>query len=260
MMVQYIAFKTIRSVTSVMRGVAKNKVIKSFALQIHDDDTPNLPPLPDGILEQLLKDNNTIQALLLVIPNERLLPSVNIAEVNTPLTALEIGWSSDLVTVLLPHIKGLHCLRLLLAEPYLPRCVMPPQLLFPSHPSLCTLTLPLYTTESATELFTILQTNTTLKALTVSIKDIACTSLQDMLTQNQTLKYLEFYDIPTSLMPFLTTGLRHNTSLEYLSVPIPVNEESRALIDVISQKKNLTELQVTIKSYSIAVVMKRRNK
>uniref|UniRef100_A0A1X7THD1 Uncharacterized protein n=1 Tax=Amphimedon queenslandica TaxID=400682 RepID=A0A1X7THD1_AMPQE len=52
------------------------------------------------------------------------------------------------------------------------------------------------TAESAIELFTILQTNTTLKALSVNIWSIVYTSsmgtsLQDMLTQNQTLKYLE---------------------------------------------------------------------
>ena len=123
---------------------------------------------------------------------------------NTPLTALEIGrrWNSSklMTSSLLPHIKGLHCL--ILHDPY------PPHLLFLSHPSLHTLTLPLDTAESAIELFTILQTNTTLKALSVEIKEERVytssmgTSLQDMLTQNQTLKYLEINnDIPSSFCP-----------------------------------------------------------
>ena len=158
---------------------------------------------------------------------------------------------------LLPHIKGLHCLIL--------KYSYPPHLLFLSHPSLHTLTLPLDTAESAIELFTILLTNTTLKALSVEIKEERVntssmgTSLQDMLTQNQTLKYLEINDwysfilIPSSFLSFLTTGLRHNTSLQQLSVFIQLNEEIRTFINVISQKNNLTELKVNFKpdqSYS----------
>ena len=48
-------------------------------------------------------------------------------------------------------------------------------------------------------------------------------------------------------------GLRHNTSLQQLSVSIPLNEEIRTFINVISQKNNLTELKVNFKpdqSYS----------
>ena len=140
------------------------------------------------------------------------------------------------------YIKGLYCL--ILHDPY------SPHLLFLSHPSLHILTLPLDTAESAIELFTILQTNTTLKALSVEIKEERVytssmgTSLQDMLTQNQTLKYLEINYIPSSFLSFLTTGLRHNTSLQQLSVSIPLNEEIRTFINVISQKNNLTELKV----------------
>uniref|UniRef100_A0A1X7SMK1 Uncharacterized protein n=1 Tax=Amphimedon queenslandica TaxID=400682 RepID=A0A1X7SMK1_AMPQE len=140
------------TIISVIRGVTRNKTIISLII--------NDPlPLPDGVIEQLLKDNNTLQALSLYIPDRILSSSLNIVEVNTPLTALEIGRkrSSKLMTSLLPHIKGLHCL--ILHDPY------PPHLLFLSHPSLHTLTLPLDTAESAIELFTILQTNTTLKAL-----------------------------------------------------------------------------------------------
>uniref|UniRef100_A0A1X7U2S8 Uncharacterized protein n=1 Tax=Amphimedon queenslandica TaxID=400682 RepID=A0A1X7U2S8_AMPQE len=183
------------TIISVIRGVTRNKTITS--LRIHVNFlvlVPPSPPLPDGVIEQLLKDNNTLQALSLNIHDKLLPSSLNIVEVNTPLTALEIGgrrWGSSklMTSSLLPHIKGLHCL--ILHDPY------PPHLLFLSHPSLHTLTLPLDTAESAIELFTILQTNTTLKALSVEIKEERVytssmgTSLQDMLTQNQTLKYLE---------------------------------------------------------------------
>uniref|UniRef100_A0A1X7TRJ5 NACHT domain-containing protein n=1 Tax=Amphimedon queenslandica TaxID=400682 RepID=A0A1X7TRJ5_AMPQE len=174
-------------INDVIRGATKNKTITSLTIDVRAS-------LPDGVIEQLLKDNNTLQALSLSMPDRLLPSSLNIVEVNTPLTALQIGgfpWSSSklMTSSLLPHIKGLHCL--ILPDPY------PPHLLFLSHPSLHTLTLPLDTAESAIELFTILQTNTTLKALSVEINEERVytssmgTSLQDMLTQNQTLKYLE---------------------------------------------------------------------
>ena len=241
------------TIISVIRGVTRNKTITSLTIHVN---APPPPPLPDGLIEQLLKDNNTLQALSL---NIFLPSSLNIVEVNTPLTALEIGgWrcSRLMTSSLLSHIKGLHCL--ILDEPY------PPHLLFLSHPSLHTLTLPLDTAESAIELFTILQTNTTLKALSVEIEEERVytssmgTSLQDMLTQNQTLKYLEINNdipIPSSFLSFLTNGLRHNTSLQQLgvSIPLPLNEEIRTFINVTSQKNNLTELKVNFKpdqSYS----------
>ena len=41
--------------------------------------------------------------------------------------------------------------------------------------------------------------------------------------------------------------LRHNTSLQQLSVSIPLNEEIRTFINFISQKNNLTELEVNFK-------------
>ena len=237
------------TIISVIRGVTRNKTITS--LTIHVNTT-----LPDGVIEQLLKDNNTLQALSLHIPVKLLLSSLNIVEVNTPLTALEIGgrwWSNKLMTsLLLPHIKGLHCL--ILHDPY------PPHLLFLSHPSLHTLTLPLDIAESAIELFTILQTNTTLKALSVKIKEERVytssmgTSLQDMLTQNQTLKFIQIKkDIPISFLPFLTSGLRHNTSLQQLSTSIllPINEEMRTFINILFQHNKELKVNFQLKeSYS----------
>ena len=237
--------------TSVIRGVTRNNTITSLTLVGYS------PPLPDGVIEQLLKDNNTLQALSIT---DTLLPSslsIQEEEIHTPLKALEIkewGRSHELMMPLLPHIKGLH--YLILRDPH------PPHLLFLSHPTLHTLSLPLYTAESAIELFTILQTNTTLKALGVWIRkegvytsSAVGTSLQNMLTQNQTLKYLEINNdryaipIPSSFLSFLTTGLIHNTSLQQLRVYItlPINEEIRTFINVISQKNNLTELQVTFR-------------
>ena len=245
--------------TSVIRGVTRNNTITSTLVNRSSDH----PYLPDGVIKQLLKDNNTLQALSIT---GTLLPSslsIQEEEIHTPLKALEIrgcGWGHELMTSLLPHIKGLHCLILHVDDPH------PPHLLFLSHPTLHTLSLRLYTAESAIELFTILQTNTTLKALRVEgvyTSSAVGTSLQDLLTQNQTLKYLQINNeqypipipIPSSFLSFLTTGLIHNTSLQQLRVPIPlsINEEIRTFINVISQKNNLTELQVSFRldqSYS----------
>ena len=245
----------LKTITSLINGVTGNKTITSFSLEVDD-----IPPLSDGIIEHLLKDNHTLQSLKLNI-NDRVLPlSLNILEVNTPLTSLEIihGWQSHkLSTSLLPHIKGLHCIKLY--HPY------QPHLLFHSHPSLQQLDLPLDTSESVIELFTILQSNTTLKSLRVVIdnkymyiSDSMGTSLQNMLTLNKTIEYLEIeYDFymyeSTISSTYLTTGLSHNTSLQELSIIIPIsdtnNEQIRTFFNVISQKNHLTELKLDFNLY-----------
>ena len=240
---------SLKTITSLINGVTGNKTITSFSLEVDH----NCSPLSDGTIEHLLKDNHTLQTLKLNIP-DRVLPSLNIVEVNTPLTTMEIKslQSHKRSTSLLPRVKGLHCIKLY--NPY------QPHLLFHSHPNLQQLDLPLDTPESVIELFTILQSNTTLKALRVKIKnnditDSMGTSLQNMLILNQTIENLEIecyrYMIVISkgtYLSSLTTGLLHNTSLQELSIFIPVsdtnNEQIRTFLHVISQKNHLTELKL----------------
>ena len=85
-----------------------------------------------------------------------------------------------------------------------------------------------------------------------------CTSLQNMLTLNKTIEYLEiewYYDdrstISSTYLSLLTTGLSHNTSLQELSIFIPVsdtnNEQIRTFFNVISKKNHLTELKLNFK-------------
>ena len=82
------------TIISVIRGVTRNKTITSLTIHVYVSNAPP-PPLPHGVIEQLLKDNNTLQAFSLNIHDELLPSSLNIVEVNTPLTALEIGgWRS----------------------------------------------------------------------------------------------------------------------------------------------------------------------
>uniref|UniRef100_A0A1X7ULG9 NACHT domain-containing protein n=1 Tax=Amphimedon queenslandica TaxID=400682 RepID=A0A1X7ULG9_AMPQE len=154
------SYKGMNEVTSILKGMIRNKIITSLTL----DGT--LPPLPDGLIEQLLKDNNTLQALSLKFPDDLVPSLLNIVEVNTPLTALEITKDSEelnalsalmtLINLLLSHFKELQCL--ILHAPFLPHLL--------SHLSLRVLTLSIYTPEMAIELFTILQANATLEALT----------------------------------------------------------------------------------------------
>ena len=151
----------------------------------------------------------TLQALKLSLPAQ-FISSLDIVEVNTPLTALEIEESHRLTSILTQHISGLHCL--ILHDP------CPQALLFQSHPNLQQLQLSIDAVDSVIELFTILQSNTTLKILTVELKnedmfDTVGSSLQDMLILNRTVKYLEILisdfinTIPSTYLSFLTTGL-----------------------------------------------------
>ena len=251
-------------VTFIMREVTGNKTLTSLSLTAdtmysHED----LPTIPDGVIEQLLKDNKTLKALSLDISDELLPSSLNIVEVNTPLTALEIAdyreSHSKLTTSLLTHISGLKCL--ILHEEGLP------DLIFLSHPSLQTLRLPLDSVVEAIELFTILETNTTLKALKAKISlddDIDTTTLlgvalENMLAMNKTLIYLEIHVENNDycwlytiiLLPYLTRGIERNTTLQllHICISLPNNEAMKALFDIISQKKNLTEFKVTFSLY-----------
>ena len=259
-------FDVSSTINSIIRGVARNKTLRSFTLEVD-----NLSISIQGTtIEQLVRENMILKALSLNIPDSCLSLPLNISAVNTPLTALEIGrHNTELMTAIVPHVKGLNCLSL----PYpdkiyqlpesLPYTNMP-QLLFHSHPNLQQLTLPLNETETATELCTILQTNTTLQGLKMEIEDeLVFTegmniSLKDMLKRNKTLQFLEIitpscissnvpdFPVPISFLSHVTAGLRRNTSLKQLGLPItlPVNEQVKTFFDVITQKGNLTDIQV----------------
>ena len=242
----------------IIKSVTDNVTMTSLSLIVHDlilDEHCNLVSL----IENLLTNNRSLTTLVLNIPMipEHLSPSsLNIVQVNTPLTALELGWNNS--ELILPYLRGLHCL--ILSGP------LPPNL-FSFHPYLQSLTVLLDTVDGVIELFNLLQSNT-LEALRLTLKEelykndsgiVASNvsmgnSLQDMLKQNHSLKYFEIMTdtyhssiTSSSFLPFLTTGLRHNTSLQQLSTPLSCNEHANTFFDVISQKSNITELQVDIR-------------
>ena len=243
------------TVNSVIKGVTRNKSIQTFSLECYNLDWTEEDIPSKEIYDKLVRDNHTIQSLKLNIPNV-LSPDI----VNTTLIALEsnLQWLDCEQTSLFPqHIKGLHCLILNHKQYHV---TLP--LLFQCHPNLQQLQLSLYKAESVIEPFTILQNNTTVKALKVeiwneTIYDSMGPSLQDMLTLNKTIEHFEIdTDILTSIisstyLSFLTTGLSHNTSLHELSVPIPLSdtnyEQITTLFNVISHKNKLTELKVNFK-------------
>ena len=229
---------TIDMANDIVNGVANNKSITSFTLTNTLDSTE----LSIETIQHLLKNNHTLQALDIY---SELSSSLNIVEVNTPLTAMGLN------ILHLPHIKGLQYLKLY-------QCHQP-HLIFHSYPNLRQLDISLDTAESVNELFTILQSNTTLKALRVWIvnEDIYSSignSLRDMLTHNQTIQCLEIdtpyinSHISSTYLSYLTTGLSYNNSLQELSVFIPLshtnNQQLQTYFNVISQKYNLTELKV----------------
>ena len=214
----------------IVNGVANNKSITSFTLT---NSTLYSTKLSNETIQHLLKNNHTLQALDIY---SELSSSLNIVEVNTPLTAMRLN------ILHLPHIKGLQYLKLY-------QCHQP-HLIFHSYPNLQQLDISLDTAESVNELFTILQSNTTLKALRVKIKNKFIyssigNSLRDMLTLNKTIQCLE---ISSTYLSYLTTGLSYNNSLQELSVYIPLShtnkQQLQTYFNVISQKYNLTELKV----------------
>ena len=212
----------------IIDALANNNSITSFTLGWTEAHVST---------EHLLKNNYNLQAL--DIYND---PSPNIVEVNTPLTAMGLN------LLHLPHINGLQYLKLY-------KCHQP-HVIFDSYPNLHELNISLDTAGTVNELFTILQSNTTLKALRVEIKngDIYSSidnSLRDMLTRNQTIQCLEIdpphYSslISSTYLSYLTTGLSYNNSLQELSVYIPLSHtNNQQLQTYFSQKYNLTEFKV----------------
>ena len=243
-------------IIGVIKGLTRHKSITSFSLLLLSVSSPvQVSLLSDGAIEDLLKYNKTLKTLsLLGCISYCSPPSLNMEDVNTPLTALRID--SEMLASFLPLINGLQHLML-----YKPLPLLPPELVpYSLPPSLQTLELELKDKSAATELFNILPSNTTLKGLRVLINKETFTnnrsihsigiSLQDMLTRNQTLQYLDIEITNTAFMPFLITGLKNNTSLQQLAISIQLlysddDDELKTFFNVISQKSNLTELDLT---------------
>ena len=270
-------------INSVIEGITRNKSIETFSLTWRtSSQQKNLFHVTN--IEHLLKDNHTLQCLKLNV-DDQFLSSLNIVDVNIPLTALEVGDADKLMSLpqyfkTLTHLI-IHYPRtsfMYKAAPFdsshfsarsqlhqLPQCLY-------SHCNLQKLELSLDTAEKIIELFTVLQSNTTIKCLRLKIEwgmyfsDSVGPSLQNMLASNQTIEYLAIDSasdfISSSYVSFLTTGLSCNNSLQRLRVPIPFfkrrgtvygsdEERTRAFFNVIFQKDNFTKVEVYFINSSI---------
>ena len=222
-------------VNSLLTGVERNDTIQFFSLT--SDSTCTLTKSLQ--IEELLKNNQNLQAVKLNIPIIGALPSL---AVNESLTALNISNDTvhDIITypvkkteTLSPELEnvGRNITNLKSLSLYKP--LMPLIIYLDSNPFLQHLDIVLEREESLNELFNILSSNTTIIALRINCKDIGLfhdevgKSLQLMLSSNKSLQCLEIKTRAsncTLLIKYLTTGLRRNNTLQELNVNIELSE------------------------------------
>ena len=155
-------------VTSIIKGVTKNKSLKSFMVKlIEDDDLSSPHPIPDKVLEQLMADNYTLQALSMIIPDGLIESYPRFLEINAPLKALElnVGYESMRLTrlVLADELRELFA-NVLLIVPCTP-------LHFLFHPTLISLTSPATKANMTIDIFRSVTLYTPEIAATIMFRD-----------------------------------------------------------------------------------------
>ena len=258
-------------VNSIIRGVTRNEIMTSFSLV-----TEYIDFMAD--IRALLKHNKTLKAFTLIINSNLESRKIKLNEVRTPLTflRLEVNAGGEQQTeFMLQHIKELKCLIL---QPVIYNSSgllsifgshpsrqqqVPLQLIFDSHPGLQQLALHLDTEEIAVTLFTHLMTNTTLRALKVQLHQSLLsnpnvgTRLKAMLKINATLQCFEievkntffFFTLPIEFTLLMTNGLRCNTNIQQLRIPIAISPDEndiQTFLHDIFCMKHLKELQLNI--------------
>ena len=247
-------------IMSFIDGITTNRSIKSFSMSVFPFENLEFDWSLSMAVVSLLKDNHVLQALKLDIPevcwNSESIPGT--IEVNAPLTAVDIRNNSQLRKLIIQN-----CKTLLYVGPEPPYS---PSDLFLFQPSLQQLDLKLSTVEQAIELFTILKCNSTLTALQVYIGNEVIladsgvgVSLKQMLEENKNMQYLvislSYYSeyFPEAYLTFMTAGLKHNSTLRGLDVPIPLSHASEqtvaSFLEVISYKYNICVLQMNVYSH-----------
>ena len=219
-------------INSLLTGVERNDTIQFFSLSSNCTCTKSLQ------IEELLKNNETLQAVQLNIPIKGIIPSLCIIPVNESLTALNISNDTvhDIITypvkkteTLSPGLEnvGRNITNLKSLSLYKP--LMPFIIYLDSNPFLQHLDIVLEREDSLNELFNILSSNRTVIALRINCEYIGLfhdevgKSLQLMLSSNKSLQCLEINSLSsnyTLLIKYLTTGLRGNNTLQELNVDI----------------------------------------
>ena len=237
-------------INSILTGVKRNHTIQFFSLSCDNVIISSLQ------VEELLKHNQTLQAVKLNIPIKGILPSLCIIPVNESLTALNISNDTvhDIITypvkkteTLSPGLENVgrnitNLKSLFLQEPQIPLSV-----LFDSYPLLQHLDIALDRVESFVEVCNIISRNTTIKALRITtgysldrqfvFHEEVGKSLQLMLSSNQTLHCLEIKKEETIpflfVLPlkYLTAGLRENNTLQELDIDITTTENIKEFFE-----------------------------
>ena len=249
-------------INSLLTGVQRNDTIQFFSLSSDYTDTMSLQ------IEELLKNNQTLQAVKLDIPIIGILPSLCIIPVNESLTALNISNDTvhDIITypvkkteTLSPGLEnvGRNITNLKSLSLYKP--LMPFIIYLDSNPFLQHLDIVLEREESLDELFNILSSNRTVISLKINCKDIRVfhdevgKSLQLMLSSNKSLQCLEIKSRVSNcilLIKYLTTGLRRNNTLQELNVNIKLSENIN-LKEFFEATDNLKSLTMIFNSWEI---------
>ena len=250
----YLEFNSL--INSLLTGVERNDTIQLFSLSSDSTHTKSLQ------IEELLKNNQTLQAVKLNIPIKGILPSLCIIPVNESLTTLNISNDTvhDIITypvkkteTLSPGLENVgrnitNLKSLSLYKPLIPFIIY-----LDSNPFLQHLDIVLEREGSLNELFNILSSNRTVIALRINCQDIGLfhdelgKSLQLMLSSNKSLQCLEIISGAfncTLLIKYLTTGLRRNNTLQELNVNIILSENIN-LKEFFEGTDNLKSLIVT---------------
>ena len=250
-------------INSVLTGVERNDTIQFFSLSSNSTHTKSLQ------IEKLLKNNQTLQAVQLNIPIKGIFPSLCIIPVNESLTALKIRHDTvhDIITypvkkteTFSPELENVGRNITNLRSLSLDKPLMPFIIYSDSNPFLQHLDIALEREESLDELFNILSTNTTIKALRVYCKDFGLfndevrKSFQLMLSSNKSLQCLEINGLLfncTLLSKYLTTGLRRNNTLQELNVSIKISKNIN-LKEFFEATDNLKSLTVLFYTWEIS--------
>ena len=261
-------------INSFLTGVQRNDTIQFFSLSSHFTRTKSFQ------IEELLKNNQTLQAVKLNIPIKGILPSLCILPANESLTALNIIKYYDDILDLIVHDKvhdiitypvkktgtlspglenvGRNITNLKSLSLYKP--LMPFIIYLDSNPFLQHLDIVLEREGSLNELFNILSSNRTVIALRIKCQDIGLfhdevgKSLQLMLSSNKSLQCLEIRSRAsncTLLIKYLTTGLRRNNTLQELNVNIELSENIN-LKEFFEATDNLKSLTMIFYSLNIS--------
>ena len=241
-------------INSLLTGVERNDTIQFFSLSSYSTHITTLQ------IEELLKNNQTLQAIKLNIHIKGILPSLCIIPVNESLTALNISNDTvhDIITypvkkteTLSPRLEnvGRNIINLKSLSLYKP--LMPFIIYLDSNPFLQHLDIELETEESFSELFNIFSSNRTVIALRIKCFDIGLfpdevgKSLQLMLSSNKSLQCLEIKNRAsnsTLLIKYLTTSLRRNSTLQELNVNSELSENMnfKEFFEAVYNLKSLT--------------------